>query len=127
MKFVAVDVETANADRSSICQIGLAVFCDGQLVGEWSSLVNPEAGFDAINVSIHGINGNAVRGQPSLPELERDLRQRLDGAIVVSHTQFDRVSLSRAFDKYGLSPINAEWIDSCQIARETWPALDRSS
>jgi DNA polymerase-3 subunit epsilon len=54
MDFVALDVETANADSSSICQIGLATFEDGCLVDEWSTLVNPEDYFDPFNVSIHG-------------------------------------------------------------------------
>jgi len=31
MNFVAIDVETVNADMGSICQIGLAKFVDGQL------------------------------------------------------------------------------------------------
>ncbi len=42
MEFVALDVETANADCSSICQIGIARFGDGCLAEEWSTLVNPE-------------------------------------------------------------------------------------
>ena len=53
MDFVAIDVETANADMASICQIGLAKFKDGKLVEEWSSLVDPEDYFDFINVDIH--------------------------------------------------------------------------
>lgn len=32
MDFVVVDVETANADLSSICQIGIAGFCGTGLV-----------------------------------------------------------------------------------------------
>src|SRR4030067_1163117 len=35
MEFVAIDVETANADMSSICQVGLALYRKGQLVEEW--------------------------------------------------------------------------------------------
>lgn len=31
MEFVAIDVETANADMASICQIGLAKYKDGNL------------------------------------------------------------------------------------------------
>ena len=45
MNFVAVDVETANSDRASICQIGIAVFKDGKLADEWVSLINPEDHF----------------------------------------------------------------------------------
>jgi DNA polymerase-3 subunit epsilon len=34
MEFLSIDVETANPDMSSICQIGIASFKDGVLVGE---------------------------------------------------------------------------------------------
>lgn len=60
MKFVAIDVETANADMSSICQIGIAKFIDNRLDDEWSSLVNPENYFDPMNVFIHGITENRI-------------------------------------------------------------------
>ena len=52
--FVAIDVETANADLASICQIGLVTFADGQIVSEWQSLIDPEDEFNEINISIHG-------------------------------------------------------------------------
>jgi DNA polymerase-3 subunit epsilon len=43
MDFVVIDVETANADLSSICQVGIASFREGDLADTWESLVNPIA------------------------------------------------------------------------------------
>ena len=37
MRFIALDVETANPDMSSICQIGIVHFEDGKPVETWSS------------------------------------------------------------------------------------------
>lgn len=34
MEFVAIDVETANADMASICQIGIAKYSKGKIFGE---------------------------------------------------------------------------------------------
>ncbi len=65
MDFVALDVETANADMASICQVGLARFEGGVLVHEWKSYVDPDDYFDAVNVSIHGIDEDTVRGRRS--------------------------------------------------------------
>lgn len=65
MNFVAVDVETANSKLSSICQIGVAEFRNGTLTNKWQSLINPEDEFDCINVSIHGIDENAVQNAPT--------------------------------------------------------------
>lgn len=50
MRFVAIDVETANSDMASICQIGLAKFTEGELVDEWVSIIDPEDDFDWANV-----------------------------------------------------------------------------
>lgn len=62
MNFVAIDVETANADMASICQIGLARYENGVLADEWKSYVDPQDYFDGINVSIHGIDESTVHG-----------------------------------------------------------------
>ena len=65
MDFVAIDVETANADMASICQIGLAKYVNGVLSKEWKTYVDPEDYSDGINVSIHGIDESLVRGAPN--------------------------------------------------------------
>ena len=64
MNFVAIDVETANPDFASICQVGVAAFRDGSLHDTWESLVNPEDYFDEMNIAVHGIDEQAVRGAP---------------------------------------------------------------
>ena len=120
MEFVAIDVETANADMASICQIGLAKYKNGVLEKEWSSLINPEDYFDDINISIHGIAEIDVGGAPTLPEIELQLAEFLSDSICVSHTHFDRVSIYRAFEKYSLKQLGVTWLDSARVARRTW-------
>ena len=60
LTFNSIDVETANADRASICQIGIVHIRDGQIEDQWQTLVNPEDWFDPWNISIHGIDESAV-------------------------------------------------------------------
>jgi len=120
MEFVAIDVETANADMASICQIGLAKYKSGKIVEEWSSLVDPEDYFDSINIGIHGITEDDVVGAPKFPDLFQKLSDFLTGEVCVSHTHFDRVSVSRAIDKYSLNVINTVWLDSARVARRAW-------
>jgi len=102
MNFIALDVETANADMASICQIGIAKYADGKLIEEWSSLLNPEDDFDPMNVHIHGIAEEDVVGSPTFPEIADTLGRFLSSEICVTHTHFDRVSIRRASDKYAL-------------------------
>ena len=104
MNFVAIDVETANADMASICQLGVARYVEGELVEEWSSLVDPEDYFHFINIDIHGITEEDVVGCPTLPEVVSVLARFLNNSICVSHTHFDRVSISRALFEEGARP-----------------------
>lgn len=69
MEFVAIDVETANADMASIYQIGVARFIGGALADEWTTYIDPEDYFDRRNVSIHGIDESVVAGAPSFSAL----------------------------------------------------------
>lgn len=120
MNFVALDVETANADMASICQIGIAKYVDGNLVEEWSTLINPEDYFDYINIDIHGIAEEAVKDSPTFPKILNTLECFLKNTVCVSHTHFDRVSIGRAFEKYKLESIETVWLDSARVARRTW-------
>lgn len=120
MEFIAIDVETANADMASICQVGLVYYADGVLAGEWKSYVDPEDYFDPMNVSIHGIDEETVAGQPTLPAIAEELSSYLTTRLVVSHTHFDRVAVHQAFGRYGLEEPACVWLDSARITRRTW-------
>ena len=120
LDFVAVDVETANADMASICQIGIAKYSNGTLIEEWSSLVNPQDYFDDINIDIHGISENDVVSSPTFQELYEVLHGFFDNKVSVCHTHFDRVSITRAVSKYDLDEIKPIWLDSAKVARRTW-------
>ena len=123
MQFVAIDVETANPDMASICQIGVARFVEGELTDEWLTFVDPEDYFDNANVDIHGIDQSVVKGQPTLPEIANHLRSMLENTVSVCHTSFDRVALDQAYNKYGLDPIPTTWLDSARVVRRTWKDL----
>ncbi len=124
--FSAIDVETANADPASICQIGIVHVRDGVIHDEWTTLLNPEAPFRDLNIAIHQITEEEVRHSPTLPDVHKELIQQLAGVILVSHTTFDRSALDGAMRKYGLTPLRVRWLDSAAVARRAW-SLKRSS
>jgi len=124
--FVAIDVETANADRASICQVGIVGFRDGRVVLCWSRYVNPGERFERVNVGVHGITAETVKQAPTFPELVEEIRELIEGRVVVSHTSFDRVALLRATEKHGLPEFECRWLDSARVARKAWPRYARS-
>jgi DNA polymerase III subunit epsilon len=120
MKFVAFDVETANADLASICQLGVVVFEEGSVSETWETLVNPEDYFDGFNTLIHGIGPEDVKDAPKFPEVFERLKGYLYGNIVAHHTAFDKISVSRVSSKLGLPVIDCRWLDTAKVARRSW-------
>ena len=125
MTFNAIDVETANSDPASICQIGIVRIRHGAIKEQLSVLVDPEAPFSDFNVRLHGIDQDTVNGSLALPAIYGELRPILEGAPLVSHTAFDRGALNGAAERYGLRAIRAHWLDSSLIARRAWPGRFR--
>jgi DNA polymerase III subunit epsilon len=126
MNFVVIDVETANPNFSSICQVGIAAFQNGKLHDSWESFVNPEDYFDEMNVSIHGIQERTVRNAPKWRDVHSQLSKWLEGQIVASHTSFDRAALTRACEKNGVLPHDCTWLDTSRVVRRAWPAFAQS-
>ncbi len=120
MNFLAIDVETANADYSSICQIGIVEFQNSEIVSEWKSLINPQTYFDGFNISIHGITPEDVKSSPTFEMVHDYLISKLANQIVVHHMPFDRVAINRACLEDNLELIPARWLDSARITRRTW-------
>ena len=119
--FVAIDVETANPDIASICQIGIVTFVNGEIRESWQSLVNPEDYFNPFNTSIHGIEEHDVVRAPRFPEVASEVARMLRGHIAVSHMPFDKTALKRVHEKYSLPQANYTWLDSAAVCRRAWP------
>ena len=111
MDFVAVDVETANSSRASICAFGLAVVADGQVIERHSWLSRPPESvdyFDPFFTSIHGITEADCANAPSFAEsLDRALAI-VDGRPVIAH--------NAAFDVGAIR-------DACVESDLPWPDM----
>lgn len=124
LTFNVIDVETANADRASICQVGVVHVQHGEIIGQWQTLINPEDWFDEFYVGIHGIDEDSVIDSPTLPDVYDELHGRLRDSYLVSHGSFDRTALERARVLYDLEPLNdVRWVDSIVVGRRIWPDL----
>ena len=117
--FVAIDLETATAVRSSICQIGITEVIDGVPQQPKSWYVQPEGNlYDSMNIFIHGIHPEDTKNSPSFPEVWKEVALYLEGKTVVAHnTSFDMYALRDAFDKYGMEYPTFEYYCTLRIAR----------
>ncbi len=121
MRFAAIDVETANPNMASICQVGIAVFENDKLDTEWQSLVDPEDYFDDFNSSIHGIEAHHVENAPTFSAIAAELFEILENQPVIAHTHFDRTAISQTCRKNGINSPHLQWLDSARVARRAWP------
>jgi DNA polymerase III subunit epsilon len=124
--YVVLDLETANADQASICQIGLVVVRGGQITERIDQLIDPDDYFDPFNISIHGIDEVRVKGSPTYPNAFARIAPLLVGQTVVTHGAFDRVAIRRASERHKLAVPTVTWLDNQRVVRRTWPEFSKS-
>jgi len=124
-EFAVIDVETANPDRSSICQIGV-ILCnkDGAILKKQKTFINPQDWFYPLFVEeIHKINEEMVKDAPTFAQWGERLNGYLDGRVVLQHSRFDMDAISRACYKHGVSIPKSTWLDNLAVARRAWPDM----
>ncbi|WP_085810375.1 exonuclease domain-containing protein [Sphingomonas sp. TZW2008] len=121
--FVVVDVETACARVSSICQIGIVGYRAGREVFAYESLVDPCDEFSPFNTRIHGLCEDHVMNQPTFAGIHAAVDGHLGGRITVAHSLFDKSALAAACRVHEKPMIDATWLDSVRVAQRAWPDL----
>lgn len=116
-KLAVIDVETANADVTSICQIGVVVYERGVLVESWSTLLNPRTKFAPRNIAVHSIVPEMVQDAPTFADIKPTLMRLFANAIVCSYSNFDRRALAgNDFELFASYP----WLDVMCVASRVW-------
>ena len=118
--FAALDVETANPDPASICQVGIATVRAGRVARVWTQFVRPPGRFSRHHIRIHGITSEAVANAPPFAQLHSELERRLP-EFVVTHTGFDVAALLQACRRDRLPMFRRAWLDSSRIPNLVWP------
>lgn len=125
MEFVSIDVETANSDMASICQVGIAIFNNNKVIEEWSTLINPNVSFNFRNTLVHGIDEKSVLSSPLFSDVAIEINKFLDNKIVISHSQFDRIAINKVFEKHSINCPSSSWIDTTKVVRRAWPEFSK--
>lgn len=116
--FVALDLETSNSDRSSICSIGLVKFENNTIVDTFYTLINPEVEFDYFNINLHGITPELVSDSPTFLEIRPDIINFIENFPVVCHfAQFDTGALRDANEKYGIANFEFDYFCTYLLSR----------
>jgi DNA polymerase-3 subunit epsilon len=125
MHFVAIDFETANAQRDSACAVGLAVVAEGNVIEGYHALIRPPTlEFSPRNVAIHGIRPGDVEDQPDFKGLWSDLSAFVRDKILVAHNApFDAGVLCACLRMHDIDPGVLRFACTLKMARELLPGL----
>lgn len=117
--FAAIDFETANGYRSSICSVGVVVVRNGTIVNKYYKLVHPIPNYyNAANVRIHHITPDDTECADLFPEVWAEVVQLIEGLPLVAHNSaFDEGCLKAAFARFEMDYPDYEFHCTCRASR----------
>ena len=121
--FAAIDFETANNERTSVCSVGVVIVRDGKIVDSFYSLIQPEPNyFNYWCTQVHGITRHDTESAPVFPEVWKQIEPLIDGLPLVAHNKaFDESCLKAVFRCYQMDYPDYEFHCTCQAARRAFP------
>ncbi len=124
--YVIFDVETTGASAGKggeITEVGAVKLVRGQVVDEFSTLVNPGRPIDPFVVRLTGITDRMVADAPPIFEVMPRFEEFVEGSVVVGHNvQFDCSFVAAARDGV---PLPNPVLDTLKLARCLVPGLRR--
>ena len=102
--FAAIDFETANGSRSSVCSVGIVIVRNGKIVDKFYSLIRPNPNYYTFfTTRVHGLTRKDTDPYPHFPEVWAQVSERIEGLPLVAHNKmFDEGCLKAVFAKYGM-------------------------
>ncbi|KAF1302398.1 3'-5' exonuclease [Enterococcus saccharolyticus] len=125
MNFIAMDFETANAQKHSACSLALVMVRNSQIVGEYYTLIKPETDFFWRNIQVHGIHPEDVKQAPKFPEVWETIAQYYNQhSLIVAHNAgFDTGVLAGCLDYYGLQQPSYLSLCTVKTSRKLYPEV----
>lgn len=102
--YVVVDVETTGGrpPNDRVTEIGAVKIRHGEVVAEWSSLIDPQKHIPAFITQLTGISDAMVADAPRFADIADDFAAFLDGAVFVAHNAgFDYGFIASEFRRIG--------------------------
>ena len=123
--FAAIDFETANNQRSSVCSVGVVVVRDGEIADTFYSLINPEPNYYTYWCSqVHGLTREDTEDAPVFPAVWAQIEPLIEGLPLVAHNRpFDESCLKAVFRVYQMDYPDYEFYDTLCVARRVFPEL----
>ena len=117
--FAAIDFETANGQRSSVCSVGVVVVRGGVITDTFYSLIHPEPDYFAwFCQEVHGLTREDTDDAPVFPDVWRQIEPMIEGLPLVAHNSpFDEGCLKAVFKVYQMDYPDYEFHCTCRASR----------
>ena len=118
--FAAIDFETANQHRSSVCSVGIVVVRNGEIADKIYSLIYPRPDFFTYwTTQVHGLTMQDVDDAQPFPNVWEKIAPRIEGLPLVAHNSpFDESCLKAVFKEYGMDYPDYKFHCTCRAARK---------
>lgn len=117
--FAAIDFETANSERTSVCAVGVVVVRDGKIADTFYSLIQPEPNYyNYWCQRVHGLGHEDTDNAPVFPDVWAQIEPLIQGLPLVAHNKsFDESCLKAVFRCYQMDYPDYEFYCTCQTAK----------
>lgn len=117
--FAAIDFETANEQRTSVCSVGVVIVRNGEITDSFYSLIRPEPEYYCYwNTKIHGITFEDTVDAPIFPDVWCQIEPLIEGLPLIAHNKsFDESCLKACFRMYQMDYPEYEFHCTLQNAR----------
>ena len=124
--FAAIDFETANNERSSVCSVGIVIVRNGEIVDSFYSLISPGPNYYNYWCSqVHGLTREDTEDAPVYPEVWKQIEPLIEGLPLVAHNSpFDESCLKAVFRVYQMDYPDYPFYDTLSVSRQTLPELE---
>lgn len=118
--FAAIDFETANECRSSVCSVGVVVVRGGEIVDSFYSLIHPEPEYyQWFCQQVHGLGPEDTEDAPVFPKVWAKIEPLIEGLPLVAHNSpFDEGCLKEVFKVYQMDYPDYVFYDTLTTARQ---------
>ena len=123
--FAAIDFETANYERSSVCSVGIVIVRNGEIQESFYSLIQPEPNYYSYwCTQVHGLCRHDTEEAPVFPKVWAQIEQKIEGLPLVAHnSMFDEGCLKAVFKVYRMDYPDYVFYDTLYAARKCFPYL----
>ncbi|MDE6538456.1 MAG: 3'-5' exonuclease [Muribaculaceae bacterium] len=120
--FAAIDFETANHKRSSVCSVGIVIVRNGVVTDRFYRLIRPYPNYYlAGNTAIHGLTRTDTYDANPFPEVWKEVAPLLEGLPLVAHNSpFDEGCLKAAFEAYKMPYPGYPFHCTCRASRKVF-------